>query len=228
MFKRIPIKRGFPQIEKLWYELEEVNKKLEYPGVYILGGYARYCCSPRDSTPIATDIDIYCHNEKAFEEADYMLHNSCKLKDENPNAKTYEGEYLTEIPVQLIKPQTNGAIVTEGSIENILSNFDFSVVRAAIVSPTECVVDEDFEEHETKKLLVIKNIHCPISSMYRCIKYCKKGYWLKVSEATKLFEDWMNRDNEYREYILNTIAKSLDDGLSEEEVFELERLMRID
>ena len=101
--------------------------------------------------------------------------------------------------LQLIKPVEEGAIVAVGEMEDILNNFDFTVVRCGLISSTEIMADIDFLKDEQKHILRIKNIHCPISSMLRCMKYSRKGYCIKPMEVLKLFADWDNRNDEYKE-----------------------------
>jgi len=146
-------------------------------------------------------------------------------------------DQLEHIPTpQIIKPVIEGKIVTLGTEEEIINNFDFSIVRAAILSPTEVLVDEDFEEDEKHHLLRLKNIHCPISSLLRCCKYARKGYFMRPAEALKLFNDWVDRGEEYRVRILELFKTSAfgekdegnPNGISREEIDELEALLRID
>jgi len=236
--KNIPIRRGF-------YEISELFALCQKAGATICGGYARYCCSPKPTAKvtIAGDVDLFPHSEDAsnilltsltamgFEKV-HENHVSITLKPTKENA-----EKLAHIPTpQIIKPMIEGKIVTLGTTEEILSNFDFTIVRAAIVSPTECLVDDEFEHDETHGLLKLKNIHCPISSLLRCCKYARKGYFLRPAEALKLFNDWMARGEEYRVRILELFQESSKgkktednpNGMTQEEIDELEALLRID
>lgn len=116
-----------------------------------------------------------------------------------------------------------------GSKEEVLSNFDFTVVRAAILSPNTVLVDADFMHDEENKILRLKNIHCPISSTLRCMKYAAKGYWLPPIQALSLFLDWDNRSDDYRRELAEYLAKANGgEGLTQEEIDHLEELMRID
>jgi len=72
-----------------------------------------------------------------------------------------------------------GAVVTIGTLEDILDNFDFTVVRAAILNRHEVMVDRDFMADEGNRRLVFKNIHCPVSSLLRALKYARKGYYMR-------------------------------------------------
>jgi hypothetical protein len=227
-FVIVPIKRGFLEIEKLYHAIVPL-------GGMICGGYARYCASPRWQPDPASDVDIYCSEKEVFEEIRKFFLDKLEIRHTNDMAITYthpkDGDYYFAPPIQLIKPIKEGAIVAKGRMEDILQNFDFSVIRAAIKSPTEVMVDKDFLEDEKHKRLVLKNIHCPISSTLRCMKYSRKGYWLRPFGVLKLLQDWENRSDSYRNKITEMLYRSKNDpknGLTKEEVEELEALMRID
>jgi len=129
----------------------------------------------------------------------------------------------------LIKPIREGKIVASGEMKEILENFDFTVIRCGFTSSQKILVDADFLHDEERKILRLKNIHCPISSTLRCMKYAAKGYWLKPFETLKLFLDWDSRSDEYRNKLVDFLEKSKEgEGLSKEDITELEALMRID
>jgi hypothetical protein len=233
-FKKIPLLRGFTEISKI-YELAVKNDCV------ICGGYARYCGSPllTEKVKFASDIDLFPKSEKAYENMlkdlnkmgymkSYENHVSTTMKPKKKDDKT-----LSFIPTpQIIKPVIEGKIVTLGTPEEILENFDFTIVRAAIISPTELLVDEDFENDELHGYLRLKNIHCPISSLLRCCKYARKGYFLRPIEALKLFQDWTNRGPDYQQRITELFVISMkgdkEGGITRKEIDELEALLRID
>lgn len=233
-FKTIPLLRGFTEISKI-YELAVKNDCV------ICGGYARYCASPllTEKVKFASDIDLFPKSEKACENMlkdlnkmgymkSYENHVSITMRPKKKDDKT-----LSFIPTpQIIKPVIEGKIVTLGTVEEILNNFDFTIVRAAILSPTEVMVDEDFENDELHGYLRLKNIHCPISSLLRCCKYARKGYFMRPIEALKLFQDWTNRGPEYQQRITELFIVSMkgdkEGGITRKEIDELEALLRID
>lgn len=233
-FELVPLHRGFTEIIPLWEIINDVINRHK-ADVFICGGYARWCASPKYEPVKAGDIDIYSETKKVHDRLfGRLIHdNNLKVKNENEMAITFEhpnsGAFHYMPPIQLIKPIKDGSIVAKGNKKTILSNFDFTIIRAAIESPDSVMVDKDFLHDETHNILRLKNIHCPVSSLLRCLKYVKKGYWLRPMEAAKLFTDWMNREEGYRSKILDYIVKAdAGEGLSQEEVDELERLMRID
>jgi hypothetical protein len=233
--KTIPILRGFTEI-KVLFDLAQKNDCV------ICGGYARYCGSPLPTAKVkpAADVDIFPKSEEACNnmlkdllamgyEKMHENHISITLK-----AKAKKRKELSFIPTpQIIKPMIEGKIVTLGTPEEILNNFDFTITRAAIISPTELLVDDDFEKDEASGLLRLKNIHCPISSLLRCCKYARKGYFMRPVEALKLFQDWTNRGPEYQTRMTELFTKSMAGkgkrgGISQKEIDELEALLRVD
>lgn len=238
-FKKIPLLRGFNEISTIYELCQEKN-------AVICGGYARYCASPLSTAKVvpAGDVDIFPKSEDATSKILESLtamgfvkqhenHVSITMKPSDDKKDALE--YLPT--PQIIKPVIEGKIVTLGTIEEILLNFDFTIVRAAIISPNFVMVDEDFENDERYKSLRLRNIHCPISSLLRCCKYARKGYFLRPAEALKLFADWTNRGTEYQQRITDLFIESAKgkadpdknpEGITQQEIDELEALLRID
>ncbi len=226
----VPIIRGF-------YEIEHIYKIAMQTGSSICGGYPRYMCSPRKDPAIAGDVDVFPGDQKTFENVVSLVKlMGYTTKHENDVSLTFanpeNGIHAYHPTVQVIKPVTEGRIVTAGNQEEILNNFDFTVVRIAIKDQFSCIADDDFLEDEKKKHLVFKNIHCPISSLIRANKYARKGYYLSPKESLKLFQDWDGRSEEYRKRIIElfqTSAEATEENkMSQKEVDELEALLRID
>lgn len=226
-YKTIGVIRGACEIEALFLRLAPL-------GAMFCGGYVRYMCSPSLNPVDAGDIDIYSQDDDSFERIKKCVADEgLEIKHENEISVTYsrttDGVFAYTPTVQLIKPKIEGAIVAKGDQKTILDNFDFTIVRIGLVDLKTALADADFEDDEVKKLLRIKNIHCPISSMLRCMKYSRKGYFLKPVEALKLFNDWEGRDSDYREKLFNFLEKSKEqDGLTKEEIEELEAMLWVD
>jgi len=233
-FVYVPCVRGLEQIDSILNLLRGVN-------AFICGGYARYCVSPNEGRRLvkAGDVDIYCHDEETF---DYLYQhfkaNELEIRFDTDVALTYkktkdkDSLYYGCPVIQLIKPIDQGAIVASGDMETILRNFDFTVIRCGIVEMDDgyyALVDVDFMEDEGKKRLRIKNIHCPISSLLRFMKYGSKGYKARPSQIAKLFADWDARSDDYRVRLMNLFQEGGELGeLSPAEIDELESLLRID
>lgn len=234
-FVLLPILRGLP-------DALPVLRLLLEKKAFVCGGYARYCASPIDGPrklSKAGDLDIYCEDEETFNGLyQHFKDAGLEIRRDSDVAITYKKPkdvsnlYYACPAIQLIKPIREGAIVANGSMEDILRNFDFTVIRCGIVyldGEFQVLADRDFLKDEEKKFLRIKNIHCPISSLLRFMKYGRKGYSTKPSQLAKLFADWDARSDEYRERLLELFADATEKGdLTPEEIDELEALMRID
>lgn len=207
-FETIPLKRG-GDLGKIWDVLHDFRND-----IYICGGYVRWMCSPRVTPVAAGDIDIYCKTMDIYNRVRaHLTTNIVSVKYTNDVSTTFFKPFNSTNPlfglkeIQLIKPMNQGAIVTEGSLQEILHNFDFTIARIGIDynlwTGKLALADSDFDTHEIGKKLVFKNIHCPVSSLFRCIKYCNKGYRLKTAEIIKLFLDWEKRTPEYKREIVS-------------------------
>lgn len=232
-FLAVPIIRGFTEIEEI-FDIAYGNS------CWICGGYPRYMCSPRKDPVPAGDVDIFPVDQTAYDKVllafkllDYTTkhENAISTTLKNPD----KGKNAYTPTVQLIKPVNEGKVVTTGDFYEILDNFDFTVVRIGMISSISCMADPDFLADEKAGKLVFKNIHCPVSSTYRAMKYSKKGYYLPTKEALKLFVDWTNRGEDYQHKLIESFAKTEEtdeDGkkkeLSQKEIDELEALLRID
>lgn len=234
-FAFIPVLRGFTEIADLW---EAVG---EYGGL-ICGGYVRYMCSPRQEPVPAGDVDIYFETMDQFVEMKRFLKRlGFEEKHENDVSLTFRrparsSDDYNNLPPrwrvcpvpQLIKPLNQGAIVATGDLQTILDNFDFTVVRVGLTSPDTALADEDFLEDEAKRVLRIRNIHCPVSSSSRLCKYGRKGYYATPSQIFKLFLDWDSREEDYKMEIAQLFQESELGNLTEAQVDRLEALLRID
>jgi hypothetical protein len=204
---------------------------IDHSEVVICGGYARYCASEREKPVRAGDLDLFPLTVDASSKLiELLLSKGFEKRHENEMSFTFKlnNAYPTLPTLQVIKPVDEGSVKTVGELEEILRNFDFTVTRIAIISETECLADVQFKDDETWKLLRFKNIHCPISSMIRVVKYGRKGYHMRPAEVIKLYADWDNRDASYRSRMLDLFTSSVFGEVTDEEVNELERLLRID
>lgn len=233
-FVTTPILRGWFEIMPLINIIKENNLDS-----FIMGGYVRYMASKNQNPIPAGDCDIYSKTEGSYNTFAKVLKekHGLTVKHENDISMTFNNpgdasHKLFSCPtIQLIKPINKGAIVATGTMEDILSNFDFTVIRCGVLAydPPTALVDADFEHDEEKKVLRIKNIHCPISSTLRCMKYAKKGYWIPPMHILPLFLDWESRDQDYRDKLVEFLkSANMGAGLTEEQVNEMEALLNID
>jgi hypothetical protein len=221
--KTLPILRGQEQIQIIMDDFLIENMS------WIAGGFARWALSPHKKPYEASDIDIFCRDKKIFGFMVNVFSHIFEIRSDNPACIAYnkskKDRYKNLLPIQLIKPRRDSVVITEGPIEEIINGFDFPVSRAAIMTIEEGLVDDDYEDDELKKKLHLKVIHCPISSTFRVIKYCKKGYSITMREVVKLFADWSDRPESYRIKLLELIRK---EEPTQDEIDNLERLLRID
>lgn len=234
-FVRVKVRRGFTEIMPL-IDIPKISYHFQQENLFICGGYVRYMCSPNRKAAEAGDIDLYFVNIETFNECQKIFEGEgFEVKYQNDVSLGFkiitdiDSPYLGCPPVQLIKPILDGSIVATGTMEEILSNFDFTIIRCGLISPTDAMVDADFLHDETHNILRIKNIHCPISSTLRCMKYARKGYWLPPMQCCRLFLDWEERTQDYRDKILKFLTEAdKGEGLTRADIDEMERLMRID
>ena len=201
---------------------------------FIAGGCARYFASRDKEAPMYSDIDVFCCGDDIID-AGLNYEALVKRFDDiyhyertTPNARIYNIKLADDEPrmVQIIRPFENEWMQTYGSIEQVLEQFDFTIVKAAISSECYLIIHKNFDKDEEQKKLVITHINCPIAVAQRCMKYSKKGFRLYLKDTLKLFADWMERPQEYRERLMKLIQDSND--LSPEEIEELEHLLRMD
>lgn len=210
-------------------ELNDVLEALDTAEVkyVIAGGAIRQVCSLRNRP--ADDIDIFFYSQADYEKAVNRLDGSvyghvCVFIKETPVScillykwEESQREDPFTMKLNLIKPET----VKFTTVEELISQFDFTVNRIALISDVEALADPQFLEDEEKGELRLKFIHCPISSVNRIAKYTRKGYHCKLKEIVKLFVDWDNRDFTYRENVL----KILDESPTEDDLLTAYRLM---
>jgi hypothetical protein len=222
--KRLRVKRGHDVIATV-FDTFMVSRKS-----WIAGGFARWSLSRAEKPVEAGDLDIFCQDIDVFGNIyERFINSGFKVRNDNPACISFlksQDEDFKHLPsIQLIKPRNEGSVVTMGTIEEIFENFDFTVTRAALYSKTKGYTDDHFKEDEERKRLQILNIHCPISSTFRIMKYNRKGYTVSIREVVKLFLDWEQRDDAYRGRLLDLLKKDLP---TQEEIDELEALIRID
>ncbi len=175
---------------------------------FIAGGFARFCVSNNESPINPGDIDVFCVSQDVFDRirAAFRAHPDCVRKSETSIETKFEfrmstGWHRNAYAIQLIRPVQIFNMVSDGDVNRVLDNFDFTVSKCAILPSGKAVAHADFYEHDKANELVITNIHCPISSMKRVIKYCNKGFRIENRELLKLFDDYENRAAEWKELV---------------------------
>lgn len=230
-----PVIRGFTEISHLYNQLSKIK------GWFICGGYVRYMVSKKQEPVKAGDVDIFTSTESDVAAINTLLSEKLDMVHESDISFSYKVgektpiEWLGTPRVQLIKPKNEGRLQTAGTLQEVLDNFDYTVVRCGLISPTQAMIDHEFHEHDIHNKIIIRNIHCPVGSIFRVIKYCAKGYRIKPLELIKIFLDWEQRGPDYRVKLTELLTKAatfdedLDtSGLTKEETELLYKIMSID
>lgn len=222
MLVPLEIKRHKATLEHLFSNI------IQYDG-FLCGGFARVCVSPRKRPIPSRDVDVYCYTEAGFDKIKArMASMGYGIQFESEVAESYEYICKGPLPLQLIKPKNQGAIVGVGDVESVMGAFDFTIARAAVYLKDGALIavgDKDFEDDEKHRRLVIKNIHCPIAQVYRIAKYVQKGYKIRTIEVIKVFVDWERRDPSYKDRLIEMLMKN---DPSQFEIQELEKLLHWD
>ena len=147
-----------------------------------------------------------------FEDIRKAMHKEPKIKRRSESNMEIKFEYTLSTgfhtnvyKIQLIKPLNIDRMVSGGTIQDVLDNFDFTIAKSAIhvgaLGGTVAVCHPDFHNHDLESKLVVTNIHCPISSMKRVIKYTQRGFKIENVELLKLFKDYEARPADWKALI---------------------------
>lgn len=203
---KLPVLRGWDRIEHLYMPIVEVG------GIFA-GGFVRYMVSPSDDPAAAGDVDIFASSPEAFEALQYAVNwkvsPAYEVVNENANAITFMPVYDSSlITVQLIKPTGRAGDPRVGDLATILDGFDFTVVRAGLLSPIEALADPCLPDHETERLLYLHNITNPLNTFFRANKYAAKGYFMPPAEAVRVLRDWEGRSEAYKEALIEAATSA--------------------
>jgi len=235
---------------------------------YIAGGYARDVLL---GTHTSSDIDIFCYKQLAIylDPEGGLGWRDAATTTWLPRGRIVTAleqlgyEYTRQLPnaleftilrkdskpdhnyrkVQLIVPFKNQWMFTFGRPEDVIGQFDFTVVMAALETVTTpplhnslglthgtervcAIYHEDFHKHSKAKRLYIQHINCPIAVTMRVNKYVAKGFFAGPKELIKLFQEWDKRDKRYKDRLVDFANRN--DALSPTEWWEIEKLLRID
>lgn len=208
----------FPQVEEL---LRTIGTR-----GFIGGGMARYVAmSHQLDVPAPSDIDIFPCTFKVWDDVlgsigynrTHTLFNCVEYTHPNYQYK-----------VQLVNPHANEYIQMWGSINEVLSNFDFTINQVGLQfgrgSRNFIVVRG---EHTMADLLTrtlrIAHMNNPVAMAARTIKYSKLGFSISMSELAKLFLVWDERPGKYKKEIKNLV---MNDNRNAEQSTHLYTLLR--
>ncbi|MBA7551983.1 hypothetical protein ES705_44534 [subsurface metagenome] len=131
-----------------------------------------------------TDLDIFFHNQKAFDKFkrsqgrdEPIFRNNKNLVCQTDSADSYN---INGIRVQLIKK-------LYGLPYYVIDHFDFTICMAAYVPvDNKIVLEKDFLYHLSGKELHYRIGEYPLASLWRAKKYLKKGFNFPAVEIIKL------------------------------------------
>lgn len=223
-FKTTRVLRGTEPLKLIFDDVSNIG------GIFC-GGYIRYMISMKENPPKANDIDIYSQSDEIYKrltkyfkdlglkinkESDYSIsfriryddkgRISCPPVNLDSPVNDFSWNHKRSV-IQLIKPVNKGKMICKGDLEEILSNFDFTIVRCGLLSLESALIDPDFHEHDENNILIFKNIHSPVSSIFRIVKYGQKGYRIKPSHLVKMFFDWDERDPEWKSKVKERVKQ---------------------
>lgn len=144
------------------------------------------------------DIDIFFEDEKDFLHAlsFFSKNNDYKAHYENSNTVAFIN-IKTNIVIELIRN-------TYGTVENILSKFDFSITKYAYarkidssgVTYFNTYTDTFFEDLTNNKLVIDGELVFPIGSFERSYRYNRYGFSLCKESKAKLIEALKTADTD--------------------------------
>lgn len=185
----IPVRRGVR-------EVEPILKLCDRYGGAILGGYARYCCSPRAVPAPPGDVDVFPCGEGDGEAIFAGLYRGLLGAGFTPIGESrFSVSFATPgaarmfgvPPVQLIKPRVEGGFATCGSMTSVLGRFDFSVTCVALGRDRRAgLAHRWFLEDEMALRLRVMWPADPQASVRRAARYCRRGYEISQSEFERL------------------------------------------
>jgi hypothetical protein len=168
----------------------DLIKALTPHDCYIAGGYARWACSPRSDTPLPTDIDVVCPSKEQFKAAKktVLTDGGEKLRD-TKFSFTFSG-YDSPLKIQLLKTFHGD------TLEEALSEIDFSVCRVALITTYDGIADRNFLKDERASRLRVMAIEkqSVVNTFCRLLRYARKGYDISQTDITRVLKVIQNAD----------------------------------
>lgn len=177
----------------------DLIKALTPHDCYIAGGYARWACSPRSDSPLPTDIDVVCPSEERFAAAKktVLADGGIALRD-TEFSFTFSG-YDSPLKIQLLKTYRGD------SLEEAMSEIDFSVCRVALISLHDGLADRRFLQDERASRLRVVYIQekTVVNTFCRLLRYARKGYDISQADIFKVLEVIRGADIEVSPVVYN-------------------------
>lgn len=179
-WEKIRVNRIHPGLGPLIFSLQQHN-------CYIAGGYARWACSPREDSPLPKDIDVICPSATALEAVrSLLLERRYRQGLETNFAITFRGlSPGVGRDLQLLK------LFHGDTIEDCLDQIDFTICRVAITGMDSAIADARFLGHEQcnqLELASMSNASMPENTIFRLLRYAKKGYDFKQEDVMKALD----------------------------------------
>jgi hypothetical protein len=185
----VPVRRGVR-------EVEPILRLCDRYGGAILGGYARYCCSPRATPAPPGDVDVFPCGEGDGEAIFAGLYRGMLGAGFTPVQETRfsvsfaipgAARMLGVPSVQLIKPLVEGGFETCGPMSSVLGRFDFSVTCVGLGRDRRAAVAHRwFLADELAMRLRVMWPADPTASVRRAARYSLRGYAIGESELRRL------------------------------------------
>ncbi|MCB9737981.1 MAG: hypothetical protein H6747_01860 [Deltaproteobacteria bacterium] len=185
----VPVRRGVR-------EVEPILRLCDRYGGAILGGYARYCCSPRATPAPPGDVDVFPCGEGDGEAIFGGLYRGLLGAGFTPISESRfsvsfaipgAARMLGVPSVQLIKPLVEGGFETCGPMSSVLGRFDFSVTCVGLGRDRRVgVAHRWFLADELAMRLRVMWPADPTASVRRAARYSSRGYAIGESELRRL------------------------------------------
>ncbi len=176
--------------DEIYRQIVDIATTLEGIG-YVAGGAARYLLVPRAPEP--SDIDVFLYTTQMdhtpMDELGYIL-----TEPERERSWDYERDE-DELRVQVVrasdqKSERDGHS-SYGPVLEVLSGFSFTTEQAAVYYGTgglSGMISTQCREHTEMKVLIPNRIDNPVTSVFRAVKYGKKGYHIPMNEVTNILQ----------------------------------------
>ena len=170
---------------------------------FIAGGAARYCIfadrrgESKGMLPVIpppADIDLFCYSENdEYKVRDALLTIGYCYEGETSWCIRYRNED-EPLEVQVVRandaPQVSSEQRTSGTMEEVLSGFDFTVNMAAFNAMGEAVYSSQLVHAIDNRELIVNKIIDPVDLIRRVGKYYQKGFHISRADSLKILEGW--------------------------------------
>ncbi len=183
-------RRGIYEIRPLLDIMKKVGASYKHPP-FIAGGFARWVMSPLSQPKPTNDIDIFSPNA----ECATKLVDACCASGLVENGSFYRSlagwhsDAADTLPwsISICNPDIPVKVkVWYGTPEEVVSHFDFSVVRVTLTVNEDGICDTRFMSDERELRITVCAVDYPVFLIDRIAKYVHKGYVLHTTELLKV------------------------------------------